>query len=386
MTVLNKSYSGRIKIIYIINSLYSGGAQMMLYRLLQGLDRRRFDPEVIVLLDLEGPIRRQIEELNIPVRVLKIKSKFDIAQLFRLAGMIREVQPDILHTQLFASDIIGRLLGRFVRVPVVITSIRNSYYGGPFRDLALRLTERFADRTTIVSEEAAKQFIARRVVPAAKLHVIHNGLDPESFKVGLSREQKLELRNNLGLPIKGILLLCVGSLTDQKGYPDLIRAFQLISGKWPAAKLVIAGGGPLKNVLATRIAELKLNDRIMMIGRSDQVPSLMAAADLFILSSLWEGLPGVVMEAMAAGLPVVATAVGGSPELVVEGVTGFLAPAGAPEQFTLMLEKTLSMPEEERRRMGQEGRLRVEEHFNVTRMVKSYETLYDECLHEKDRS
>lgn len=386
MTELGESDTGRIKIIYLINSLYSGGAQMMLYRLLQGLDRGRFDPEVIVLLDLEGPIRRQIEELNIPVSVLKFKSKLDFAQLVRLARMIREGQPDILHTQLFASDIIGRLLGHLARVPVVITSIRNSYYGGSFRDLALRFTERFADRTTIVSEDAARQFIARRVVPAANLRVIHNGIDPDSFIAGLSLNQKLELRNNLGLPVNSILLLCVGSLTEQKGYSDLFRAFQLISDKWPAANLVIAGGGPLKNNLSTSIAELNLSDRIMMIGRSDQVPRLMAASDIFVLSSLWEGLPGVVMEAMAAGLPVVATAVGGAPELVVEGETGFLVQAGTPKHFALVLEKALSMAEEERQRMGKAGRQRVEEHFNVKRMVKAYEALYEECLHEIGKS
>lgn len=376
--------SRAIRTIYLINGLGRGGAEMMLYRLLERLNREVFSPVVVALLKFPGPLQEEIEALGIEVQIVGLRSKLDIFAYYKLYRLIKDLSPVILHTQLFAADILGRVIGRMLKIPVIITSIRNIYYGGFGRNLMIRWTERFADRTTFVSEAAVQRFGKLKIVPAEKAQVIYNGLDADSFYCDLSNEDKMRKREELKLPQEGFLLLAVGSLNLQKGYLDLLNALQMIQGVADDLRLVVAGSGPLKKKLRSKAEELGLQEKVIFMGRCDNVPKLMAAADALVLSSLWEGLPGVVLEAMASELPVVATAVGGTPELVLDGETGYLVPAESPEKLAQALEKIIRLPEEQRRSMGKAGLSRVKEHFHVDKMVKAYEELYYECLQEKN--
>lgn len=373
----------KIKIVYLINGLGSGGAEMMLFRLLQKLDRSRFDPVVVSLLEQEGPIRANILNLGICVHVIGMQSKLDFLAVYRLYRLLKRLSPVILQTQLFAADIIGRVIGRLLKIPVTVSSIRNIYYGGYNRDLLIKWTDPLAAKTTVVSSSAAQRLIQKEVIPPSKLIVIHNGLDPGRFTAGLGREEKDNLRSALGLPGAGFLWLAVGSLTPQKGYPDLLRACEILKAKVSKFYLIVAGEGVMNKELQRLSARRGLTEQVFFLGRSDDIPRLMAAADALVLSSLWEGLPGVVMEAMASGLPVVATAVGGTPELVIDGQTGFLVPPGEPEVLASALEKVTALPVETLAAMGLAGRRRVEERFHVDRMVEKYERLYLQCLEVK---
>ena len=370
-----------VKIVYLINGLGSGGAEMMLYRLLKELDRNSFSPTVVALLNLSGPLKEKIEALDVPVYITGPRSKLDLLALLRLFSTLKELAPDILHTQLFAADIMGRLMGKLLKVPVVISSVRNTYYGGRGRNLLIKLTERFADRTTFVCRAAAERFSEKGIVPAEKAQVIYNGLDPSCYLQGLDRVAKQGKREELGLPGQGFLLLAVGSLSRQKGYDDLLAALSLLQEKKEAGwQLAVAGSGPLGGELRALVEELNLKQKVLFLGRRDDVPELMAAADALVLSSRWEGLPGVVLEAMAAELPVVATEVGGTPELIVDGETGFLVPAAAPQELAEALEKLFSLLPEDLQRHGQAGRCRVEAHFTVEQMVRAYQDLYFRVL------
>lgn len=366
------------KILYLINGLGPGGAENMLYRLLQGLDRSTFQPEVIALLDIGGPLKEKIEELDIPVQIIGIRSKKDIASLSRLYRALKKSSPDILHTQLFGADILGRLMGRALKIPVIITSIRNTLYPGPGRDFLLKVTERFAQQTTIVSQASAESFIARGVVPRQKLKVIYSGIDPAKFYSGLDREAKEEIRAELHLPREGFILLAVGSLTAQKGYFDLLEAVSLLAGsddKVPLT-LIIVGSGEMESEIRDRVDALNISEAVLFLGRRDDVPRLMAAADALVLSSHWEGLPGVVLEAMASELPVVATSVGGVPEIGIDGATGFTVPPRQPQALAAALDKIVNTPSIERLQMGRAGRSRVIEKFHVQKMIAAYEELY----------
>lgn len=374
---------GKIKIVYLINGLSEGGAEMMLYRLLERLDRNMFQPEVVVLLKFSSQLQEKTEALGIKVHVIGVRSKLDLGAFFRLKGLLKEISPDILHTQLFAADILGRLTGKMLQIPVIITSIRNIYYGGFGRYFLFKLTEWCADRTTFVSRAALDRFVELKVVPAEKAVLIYNGLDTGRFYHGLSGNEKLAWRRKQGLPGEGCLFLAVGSLTRQKGYGVLFKALRELKQKGFMFNLVIAGQGPLKQELEAEVKELGLSGQVTFLGRSGKVPELMAWSDLLVLASFWEGLPGVVLEAMASELPVVATAVGGTPELVVEGKTGYLVQPSEPEQLARALEKVLELSTEERLALGQAGRARVEENFSLDKMVKAYETLYEETLREK---
>ena len=373
----------QIKVVYLINGLGSGGAEMMLYRLLERIDRQTFKPAVIALLRFSGPLQEKMEALGVDVHVLGSGAKFELTTILKLYRLLKALAPDILHTQLSIADILGRVMGRLLKVPVIITSIRNTYYGGYWRNLLIKGTEKYADRTTFVCEAAAKRFKALGIVPAKKAQVIYNGLDTGLFYAALSRSGKKKKQEKLGLPSNKFILLAVGSLTEQKSYADLLSAFKKLPINQSQPYLVIAGRGPLDKELKARADYLGIKEEVLFLGRSDHVPELMAAADALVLSSRWEGLPGVVLEAMASELPVVATAVGGTPELVVDGETGYLVPAGAPEALAGSLEKLMGLTEEQLRAMGRAGRKRVEEHFHVDRMVKAYENLYNECMQDK---
>lgn len=371
------------KIVYLINGLGSGGAEMMLYRLLQRLDRSRFEPEVITLLEIEGPLAAKIKSLGVQVNSIDTKSKTDIGSIIRLYKVLKKKEPVIVHGQLYAADLLSRLVGSLAGVPIIISSIRNERYGNYFRDYLIKITERFTTRTTIVSKSAAERFINDRVIPRYKLKIIYNGINPNDFYFGLNENDKNALRISMNLPKEKFLILSVASLTNQKGYYDLIKATQRLIEEDNDLLLLLAGSGPLEKELKRWVNELNLKQNVCFIGRSDNVPKLMALADCFVLSSHWEGLPGVILEAMASELPVVATAVGGTPELVSDGVTGYLVPPKMPGQLATALKNVIEMDVSERIFMGQAGRKRVEEHFHVDEMVKAYEQLYYECLQEK---
>ena len=372
----------KIKIVYLINSLGSGGAQMMLFRLLERIDREKFQPVVVSLLKVKGVLQDRIESLGVDVHVLEFKSGHDFKTFLKLHHLLKELSPQVLQTQLFAADILGRIMGRVLKIPVVITSIRNVYYGSSGRYLLFKLTENFASGTVFVSKAAAKRFTELKILPAAKAKVIYNGLNIEGFYSGLCEKNKREKRNTLDLPEKGFLLLSVGRLTRQKDYSNLFRALDLIQKENIDFYLVIAGSGPLKDELVEQAEVLGLAERIIFLGHSDSVPALLAASDAFVLSSSWEGLPGVVMEAMASELPVVATNVGGTPELVDDGKTGYLVQPADQDEMKEALVKVMAFSETERNNMGKAGRIKVQNQFNVERMVSEYEQVYYEAIEE----
>ncbi len=369
-----------VKIVYLINGLGSGGAEMMLLRLLERLDREKFAPEVVALLALDGPVETNIAALGIPVQVLKMKSKMDLAAVWRLAKYLQSSRPAILQTQLFAADIIGRTLGYILQIPVIISSIRNVTYGGRFRDLLLKWTDRFTMTTTFVSRQAAKRFIDQGITLPGKALVIYNGLDPTVFRVDLSLDEAVLLREAFGIPERKIFMLAVGSLTRQKGYDLLFEALAILNSSNKHYHLIIAGEGDQKRTLSDLACRLGIDSQVTFIGRSDEVNRLMAAADLLVLSSHWEGLPGVVIEAMASALPVVATDVGGTGELIIDGKTGYLVPPADPDRLAEALLKVLYLNVSERKLLGLAGMARVEQEFHVDKMVKAYENLYSDCI------
>ncbi len=375
------------KIMYLIIGLGPGGAETNLFRILKRLDRSVFQPVVIYFLKIPGPLEDKIKALGVEVHFVGLKSMFDLLAYSRLYRLIKEWSPDILHTQTFVPDIAGRIIGRFLKVPVIITSIRNVYYGGFGRYFLFRLTEKFADRTTFVSRAAAERFVELNVLPESKVQVIHNGLSPDIYYSGLNEAGKKKKRKELNLPEEGFMFLAVGSLKKQKGYEDLFKALKLMDKTNSEFYLAVVGNGYYRSEEAVhkkQVKELDLAEKIIFIGHSDHVPAYMAAADALVLSSLWEGLPGVVMEAMASELPVVATAVGGTPELVVDGETGYLVSPGKPDELGRALSRITELPEGERRAMGKAGRSRVEEYFHVDKMVEAYVELYKDCLRNKN--
>lgn len=366
-------------ILYLITELSTGGAQMALLRLLQELDRERFTPSVACLYNGDGAVAQEIRALGIDVFDAQMHHKVDLAAMWRLYRHIRRVRPAILHTSLFHANLPGRVLGRLAGLagtlaPIVICSERTMAMESEWRYRANRWTIGLVDRVTAVSANVRDFCVSHIGLPAEKLVVIPNGVDLPEGPLASSEAARAEL----GLPPDGPVIGAVTRLDPVKGMDFLIQALAAIDG----THLAVIGDGPERAPLEALAESLGVDARVHWAGHRRDVLHLLPGFDLFVQPSLHEGMPNTVLEAMVAGLPVAATAVGGTPEVVVDGVTGLLVPPRDPGGLAEAIATLLHNPDL-RRTMGQAGRQRVAEHFTVKRMVEQTEEMYEQLLTEK---
>jgi glycosyltransferase involved in cell wall biosynthesis len=302
----------------------------------------------------------------------------DPRAVFRLASIVRRERPAILHTHMVHSNLLGRVARLFARVPAVISTAHSINEGGRWRELAYRLTDPLADLTTIVSNAAAARYIRVGAVPARKLKILSNGVRLETFKQCVGA--RLNSRNALGLDDE-FVWLAVGRLDTPKDYPNLLTAFSRLREQRHV--LLVAGEGHLRQSLERLTAELGLSEKVRFLGIRKDVPQLMAAADAYVMSSAWEGLPMVLLEAAASGLPIVTTAVGGTDEVVHEGMSGFLATAKNSEALADAMQRMEQLPSESRLTMGAAGRDHVTKHYSLSAVVDQWEEIYHSLLQRK---
>lgn len=368
-------------IVLISTGLAYGGAETQLVNLATRLKKRGWDVRVISMLPPQA-FTEELQAAGIPLATLNMRRGVpDPRAVFRLVAILRQWRPHILTTFMFHANLLGRIAGRLAGVPIIVASIRNENFGGPRRDRVLRLTDWMGEITTTNSRLAADNLVKRGVVPRDRIRVIPNGLVLDKFMVNDSN--RAGLRQQLGIAEDEFLWLAVGRLEEQKDYPTLLQAFKVLKQGGHKAQLRVAGQGPLLESLQGQAADLGLSDHAIFLGLRRDIPLLLDAADAFVLSSAWEGLPNVVMEAMASGKPVVATCVGGVPELVQEGVNGYMAPPRNAEALAAAMEKMMALPEAERKVMGQAGRAHIEANYSLDRVVDQWEALYLEMLSKK---
>jgi sugar transferase (PEP-CTERM/EpsH1 system associated) len=367
--------SERVNVCYFITELDVGGAQTALLRLLAGLDRDRFLPTVVCLYNGDATIAQQIHALGIPVTDLGMAAKWRWDAFWRLYRLLRRDRPTILHTWMFHANIPGRVLGRLAGVPIVISSERTIGQERRWRYWLNRATAPLADRVICVAGGVA-DFAAQTIgISPDKLVVIHNGIPLGGFQPG----DRIAARASLGISPSACVVGTVGRLHPVKGTSYLLQAFADLAPGHAEAILLLVGDGPQRAQLEGLARCLENPERVQFLGNRSDVPRLLQAMDVFVLASVWEGMPNVALEAMAVGLPVVATGVGGTPEAVVDGETGLLVPPRDPGGLARAITRLLRDPEL-RRKMGQAGRRWVEQHFSVERMVRQTERLYEELL------
>jgi sugar transferase (PEP-CTERM/EpsH1 system associated) len=295
--------------------------------------------------------------------------------VLRLATLLRRLRPAIVHSRNWGA-IDAVLAARVARVPVVIHGEHGREVTDPegldrrrnrFRRLVAPLITRFVT----VSFDLHRWLLTTVRIPAAKVVAIHNGVDTSRF-AGREREAA---RQVLGLPARAVIVGTVGRLDPVKDHAGLLAAFSALRAKHPAAQLVVVGEGPCRAPLEHRIRELGLTGAVHLLGLRRDVAMLLGGMDVFVLPSLAEGISNTVLEAMATGLPVVATRVGGNPELVENGISGLLVPAGSPSALAAALRSYVADPER-RAAHGAAGRRRVLEHFSLEQMAQGYRGLY----------
>jgi sugar transferase (PEP-CTERM/EpsH1 system associated) len=355
----------RVRVVHLVRSLQVGGLERVVLDLARHADAQTFDPCVLCLQD-GGPLRERFEALGVAVHSLDLRELRKGPTLLRLVRWLRQAQPQVLHTHNPTPHLFGALAAWPAGVPVLVHTKHGRNYPESRRAVAWnRLASWFSDRVVPVSADSAE--VARQIerVPPRKVQVILNGIDLADFPAPAGPRPK-----------PGKRVVHVARLIDvTKDQTTLLRAARLVADREPDFRLTIVGDGPDRAPLTALAADLGLQGHVHFLGYRSDVAALLGSADLFVLSSLSEGISLTLLEAMAAGLPVVATAIGGNREVVVPGQTGLLVPARSPAALAEALLALLRGPEQARR-MGIAGRRRVEEQFSLGRMVAQYEDLY----------
>lgn len=369
----------KINVLQLVEGFSLGGAEGKLLELVKCLDPNRFRI-VVCGLGLEGPsgtISEEFEKLkDYGIEVIKIPRKYriDFSLIYKLVKLIRNYRIDIIMTTLFYADVIGPIIGKLGKVKAVFLweTISSPDWLVPRRLLAYRAVVRWCEKVISVSQATADFLIEKRGVPPGKVLVIPYGVNLEKYKDGNGKAVKDEL----GLTENHKIIGMVGRLEPQKGHIYLINAATQLVKKYPQVKIMIIGEGKLRSDLEKRVAEEQLSTNFLFLGSRNDVPDLLNAMDIFTLPSLFEGLPNVILEAMAANKPIVATSVDGTKEAVVNNETGILVPPKDPESLSNALCYLLENPEK-LLEFGNNSRKRVENYFSLDKQVKSFANLYE---------
>jgi glycosyltransferase involved in cell wall biosynthesis len=296
---------------------------------------------------------------------------------WRLSRLMRDIRPEIVHTHNYVLRYFLPAAG-WGRQPIIVHTIHNVADKEVDRPgvWLQRLAFRRRVRPVAIGEEVEASF--DRVYGLPRPAVIPYGIDVERYAGGAAARESWRRRNGFGPA--DLLFVCVARFFPQKNHKTLIDAFASGPGRLPDTRLLLAGDGYLRPAVERQVQEAGLSDRVRFLGRREDIPDLLAASDVFVLASLWEGNPLSVMEAMAAGLPAVVTAVGGVPELVESGRQGWVVPpsgCGALSAAMMRLAENASL----RRSMGAAAAARAHARFGQEQMVKTYESLYEELLY-----
>ena len=368
-----------VKIVHVVLGLDMGGLERVVLRLLARLDRRRWAPAVVAL-DEPGTLAPELRRIGVPLRVLGRAPGLDLDLARRLSGVVRDEGARLIHTHNASAHLYGAVAARLAalrggRPRGVHTKHGRNQPDHRRRVLLNRLSSALSDRVVAVSDDAASVVVEIERVPAEKVVTIENGVDTREFRPSAG---VAAARARLGVPRDGFHVGCVARLAPVKDHRTLLEAFARLRARRRDAHLTLIGDGPERAALEERAALLDLDRAVTFAGERADVALLLAAFDVFALASRSEGVSLTLLEAAAAGLPVVATRVGGNEEVVIDGETGLLVPAADPGALAEALAALAERPD--RATMGAAGRARVERRFSVERMARAYADLYAEVL------
>lgn len=362
------------RILYVIATLDPHGAERQMVTLARRLDRERFEP-MVCALTRGGPLEQDLDQAGIETVILGKSRKLDLSVVWRLKRLIREREIDLVHTWLFTGNAYGRAAAWLAGGCKIVASERSV---DRWRNVIHRSVDRFLARRTgciLANAQAVRQFlIYRERIAAEKIEVVPNGIDITRFE-GV---KPAPIRAELGLSEDAPLIGCVARLAEQKGLEYLVLAAREVVERIPQAAFVIAGSGPEEEEIRDLIVELDMEGKVHLLGHRDDAPAVMAALDVFVLPSLWEGLPNVMLEAMAAGLPTVATAVDGALELILENKNGILVPPGDARSLANVIAQLVENPDLGYR-LAANGQQRVQG-YTIERMVERTQAVYERLL------
>jgi glycosyltransferase involved in cell wall biosynthesis len=360
------------RVLQVVLSLSPGGTERLVIELARRLHGRC--GMAVCCLDEPGAWAQELLDRGIPVTSLGRRPGFSPTLGRQIAAIAREQRATVLHCHHYSPFVYGTLARWWQPLQMVFTEHGRANDGPPSRKrlVANQLFARVPAHIYAVSQDLRRHMIAEGF-PAGRVEVIYNGVDVGAAPPAQRDAPKKAL---LGLAPTDLVVGAVGRLDPVKDVPTLLAAFREVAATLPNARLVLIGDGPERARVARLVADLELRDLVTLTGYRRDVRELLPALDMYVNTSVFEGVSLTILEAMAAGLPVVATHVGGTPEVVVHGSTGLLVPPRAPAAVAEAIREVLCDPRR-RAAFGQAGRSRLEQHFSIDRMVSEYENAYN---------
>jgi glycosyltransferase involved in cell wall biosynthesis len=376
------SSPAKLRVLHVVTGLEIGGAERVLLEMVRHQVRRGYQVEVCSLRP-EGPLAPEVRAIC-PLITLGMGHALTPLVLWRLERLMRRGRYDVVHSTLYQADVATRIAGRLAGIPVNVSLVQCSYtWLRWYHFLVDRWTARMSDGVMVVSEATRRFSLERERLPANKVVTLRNAINLDRFDAITDRAAtSSEVRAALGYSASEVLICVVGRLHPQKGHTYLFQALQRLRRQFPALRLLVVGDGPLRAALEAECQERGLADIVQFLGMRQDVPQLLAACDIFCLPSLYEGLPLVVLEAMAMRCPIVATAVDGTAEAIEDEQQGLLVPAADVQALEGALQRLLSDPALGSA-LAEAGRRRVVAEFSFERMMQETEALYAHYLARK---
>jgi glycosyltransferase involved in cell wall biosynthesis len=358
----------KIRLLHLITDLEVGGAPLFVKNLVCGFDPSGFDVRVACLAP-EGPLARELRARGIPTHCLGARGAWDIRVFYRLAGLINRFRPDILHCTLVHANVTGRLVGRFCNVPYIVATIQTAEQGKKWHLTAENLTCRLSDMTVCVSRSVFHHTRRFSNVPLSRLCVIPNAIDCDRFADARPVDPA-----KFDLPPDKINIIFVGRLDPVKNIDILIRAMKILSSRLNV-QLLILGDGPQHDFLEQLTRDLHLSHCVRFIGPRRNVEQWLKSADIFVLPSKWEGLSLSALEAMAAGVPIVASRTAGLTDIIQNDKTGLLVPPGDVQGLSAAVSRLTSAPDLACR-LARAAQEHVRRNFSLDAIVLAHTHLY----------
>lgn len=367
------------RVLFVSTSTTVGGAEKTLHALATLVDPKRFEVAGVVGLKPDGEYARKLKAQGMRVESLGLTRTPRPGDADRLAKIVERERPDLVHALMYSAIQLTRLAKPKVSFPFkLVTSPRVHYRTRPLWSLLVDRALKGRDDLLIAESDASRRYLLGSLGYApSKVKVIRNGVDLAGWPVSKVERQKrrMELRTGSG----DVLIGCTGRLDRQKGFATLIEAMKLLKRAETGARVVILGEGPERRHLEQLVRRHELEKTVMLPGERPDIASWLSAFDVFCLPSMWEGLPNSLLEAMALGLPVVASGVDGVPEAVENGKNGLLVPPGDAAALAKAIKSLVTDPAK-RAALGAAAHADIAEKFTLRRMIGEYEAAYSAVL------
>lgn len=357
------------RVMQVTWSLVAGGSEMYAFTIASGLDPQTYQ-SAICALDKGGAMEEEIRRAGIPFEVMNRRPGVDIGLMWRLYKLFRKHKVDVIHTHHFNQLFYSLAGARLVGARIIHTEHSVEYFKRRRLRVALRWMSVFCHKILAIGEDGARALREQVGIPRRKLEIVSAGVDPAAFN-----HSRSEARQEFGIEEEARVAIIVARLFPEKNHRLLLRAFSEVARRVTGARLLIVGDGVERDSIRSEMERLGLQDSVEMLGVRRDVARLLAASDVFVLSSDREGLPIAVLEAMAAGKPVVATGVGDLPLVVRDGETGRVVPDGDAKAMAEAVIEVLS-DEKQSREMGERARCLVAEEFSLKAMIERHAQLY----------